>query len=675
MTRRILSITALFLTLLSAIGQDAEWMLEAEAIDPNEYFGVTSGNGMIGIVSSPQPLQVQDIVLNGVFDLYQRGRVSNILKGFNFLNMNLAVDGVQVSAENISGFTQVLDMRTGKIITTFEVPGKVRVTQEIMALRHLPYSALMDVKIEALGAVAVAPMNMIDAPNHLRDVRNHYSVIERPHIRMPLMSSVALSPTGKHTLAASVSYIVEEEEFFADEVTHIDWDYNRHWMTFRKNLKKGETFDFALVGSVISSVEVDDPFNEAERLTLYAQLEGRERLLQRHNAAWGKLWESDIIVEGNEEDQRDIHSFIYHLYAFARAGTAYSMSPMGLSGLGYNGHVFWDTEIWMFPPLLMLQPEIAKSLLEYRWEMLPQARYNAFAHGYKGAQFPWESAETGQEATPVWALTGPFQHHITADVGWAFWKYYQVTKDKAWLASRGYPMLKEVADFWVSRVERTAPGRFEIKNVVGADEYAENIDNDAYTNGMAITVLRYATEAAQELGIEANPDWNYVADNIVIEQQDGVTMEHSTYKGEIIKQADVNLLAYPLNIITGDQIEADLNYYIPKYDPLGPAMGFCTIATIQARLGQIEKAYQGYKDSYKKNEVPPFGVLAETAGGTNPYFATGAGGVLQTVLSGFGGLDFSNDGVVQSGGKLPKAWKKLTFKGIGGDEKTFEVKN
>ena len=84
------------------------------------------------------------------------------------------------------------------------------------------------------------------------------------------------------------------------------------------------------------------------------------------------------------------------------------MPPMGLSGLGYNGHAFWDTEIWMYPPLLMLQPEIAKSLLEYRWEMLPEARRNAFSHGYKGAMFPWESADTGQEATPVWALTGPF---------------------------------------------------------------------------------------------------------------------------------------------------------------------------------------------------------------------------------------------------------------------------
>ena len=103
----------------------------------------------------------------------------------------------------------------------------------------------------------------------------------------------------------------------------------------------GQTYRFALVGSAVSSAHYKDAHNEAERLTIYAALEGEERLLKRHKAAWAKLWQSDIIVEGNVDDQRDIHSMLYHLYSFVREGTAYSLSPMGLSGLGYNGHVFW----------------------------------------------------------------------------------------------------------------------------------------------------------------------------------------------------------------------------------------------------------------------------------------------------------------------------------------------
>ncbi|MBV6647701.1 MAG: glycoside hydrolase family 65 protein, partial [Cyclobacteriaceae bacterium] len=326
-------------------------------------------------------------------------------------------------------------------------------------------------------------------------------------------------------------------------------------------------------------------------------------------------------------------------------------------------------------PLLMLQPAIAKSLLEYRWEMLPMARYNAFAHGYQGAMFPWESADTGQEATPVWALTGPFQHHISGDIGWAFWKYYQVTGDREWLRNRGYPMLREIAEFWTSRVERNGPGKYEIKNVIGANEWEENIDNNAYTNGMATTVLRYATQAAKELGIAPDPDWDHVAQNIpILKFDDGTTRENATYDGVMIKQADVNLLSYPLDIVQGEQMEKDLKYYEKKMAPDGPAMGFSVLATLYARLGDVEKAYKIYKDSYKLNEVPPFGVLSETAGGTNPYFATGAGGVLQAVLAGFGGLNITDEGVTQQNATLPKAWTKLTLKGIGGDEKTFEVK-
>jgi trehalose/maltose hydrolase-like predicted phosphorylase len=350
---------------------------------------------------------------------------------------------------------------------------------------------------------------------------------------------------------------------------------------------------------------------------------------------------------------------------------------MGLSGLGYNGHVFWDTELWMYPPLLMLQPQIARSLLEYRWDKLEYAKYNAFAHGYKGAMFPWESADTGQEATPVWALTGPFQHHITGDVGWAYWKYYQVTGDKEWLKTRGYPMLKEVADFWASRVERNGPGQYDIKNVIGANEWQENIDNNAYTNGMAKLVLGYATEAANILGITADPDWAHVAENIpMMTFPDGTTKENATYNGEMIKQADVNLLAFPLGYYKDQaQIDKDLTYYEAKMSPKGPAMGVATLSALHARKNEADAAYSLYKKGYKPNEVPPFGVMSETAGGTNPYFATGAGGMLLSVLGGFGGLEITNNGIEQvARPKLPKGWKSLVMKGVGIDEKTYSVK-
>jgi hypothetical protein len=156
----------------------------------------------------------------------------------------------------------------------------------------------------------------------------------------------------------------------------------------------------------------------------------------------------------------------------------------------------------------------------------------------------------------------------------AAWNYYCVTQDKNWLREKGWPILSATADFWASRVERNGPGKYEIKNVVAADEWAENVDNNAFTNGAAKVLLQHATEAAAVLGIRANPDWTVVSENIPILQFNGITREHATYNGEGIKQGDVNLLAYPLKLITDPvQIKKDLIYYQTRVPNQGtPAM-------------------------------------------------------------------------------------------------------
>jgi trehalose/maltose hydrolase-like predicted phosphorylase len=680
MIKHLISIFACNLLIVCVHAQSSPpdaWHIVADKIDPNNYYGITVANGMIGLVSSPEPMKVKDVVLNGAYDNYLRGRVSNILKGFNFVNMNLDVDGARMSRKSVSNYRQTLDMRKAELTTTFDVGDKLEVKHSLMALRHLPYSALSIVEIKAKKDVTITPMSAIEAPEMLQDVRNYYAQIDRPHVLIPLLTSVGKSPSGKHTVAASNAFIFEEPHGSEPALIHEDWDYNMHLLKFYKKLKAGETYRFAIVGSVISSAHTIDAHNEAERLTIYAALERTERLLKRHRAAWDELWSADITIEGDVDATRDVHSAMYHLYSFARAGSALSLSPMGLSGLGYNGHVFWDTELWMYPPMLVLHPEIAKSLLEFRYNLLEQAKQNAFSHGYKGAMYPWESTTTGQEETPVWALTGPFQHHITGCVGWAAWQYYLVTKDKVWLQERGWPMLKEIADFWTSRVDRNGPGHYDIINVIGANEWEENIDNNAFTNGMAKTVLAYATDAAKALGLTPDPDWMHVANNIpILKFPDGTTRENATYNGQVIKQADVNLLAYPLKVITDPaQIKKDLDYYDPRMSPDGPAMGSAILTVSAARAGEAERAYSLWVKSYKPNEVPPFGVLSETAGGTNPYFATGAGGFLQGTLMGFGGLDITPTGIVQLKTKLPKRWKSMTITGVGVEKKTYRVGN
>jgi trehalose/maltose hydrolase-like predicted phosphorylase len=661
-----------FLALPSlASAQQTGWIIEADDIDPDNYYGVTVANGMIGIVSSAEPLKVSDTVLNGVYDFYGRGRTSNILRGFNFAGMNLDVDGERINSGNISNMRQRLNMRDAYIETTFEMEGKVSVSYTVRSLRHLPFTSLIEMEVTALQDVSIKPASVIEAPNHLSDVRNFYAVVDRPHVQIPLFTSVAESPTGKHTIAVSNSFLYDDEHM--PRYVHEDWDHNMHLVHLTKNLEAGETYRFSVVGSAVSTEHFDDPQSVAERLSLYAMLEGRERLLNRHQQAWDELWESDIIIDGNEQDQTDVRMALYHLYSFVREGSRLSLSPMGLSGLGYNGHVFWDTEIWMYPPLLILQPELARSIVDYRTDRIDEAKMKAYSHGYDGVMFPWESNDTGGEATPVWALTGPFQHHITAVVGIAFWNYYRVTQDIEWLESDGYPMLEQVADFWLSRVEEDEDGHYNIINVVAADEFAENVDNNAFTNATAISALRYATLAAKELRIEPNPRWAIVADNIpILEFEEGVTREHATYDGEMIKQADVNLLTYPLNMVQdSDQMRKNLNYYQQRVDENGPAMTHSVYSVIYSRLGDPSDAYNLFKKGFQPNKLPPFGVIAEVAGGTNPYFATGAGGMLQAVLAGFGGIELTNDGIQQIETSLPREWRSVTITGVGKDDLTI----
>lgn len=669
-------LTAISFYCSSLFAQDS-WKISATNIDSKNYYGITVANGQLGIVSSAEAFKVKDVVLAGAYDLYGRGRVSNFLKSFNLLNMYMEIDGRRLSNADVSNMQQTLDMKAASFTTSFSYKDLATVSYTYYALRQLPYSVLMDITVTAKKDFNLGSASVMEAPDALKDVQNYYNEIDRPHTTISLLTSTAKSPTGKLLLCASNAFIFSEDHGSEPRVIHEMWDNNMHLVKFAKKIKAGETYRYSIVGSSITSAHHADPLNEAERLTIFAKLQGRDRLIEMHTNAWKELWKSDIIIDGDAQSQQDVHSMLYHLYSFVREGNSNSPSPMGLSGLGYNGHVFWDTELWMFPAILQLQPQMAKSMVEYRFERLEAAKRNAFGKGYKGAMYPWESAETGVEETPVWALSGPFEHHITACVGIAAWNYYCVTQDKNWLKEKGWPILKNTADFWASRVERNSAGHYDIKNVVAADEWAENVDNNAFTNAAAKANLKYATDAAKILGIAADADWMHVANNIpILKLPDGTTSEHAAYKGEGIKQADVNLLAYPLKEITDSkQIKKDLDYYSVRVPNEGtPAMTQAIFTLLYARLGDSEKAFHFFKDAYVPNLLPPFNVIAETKGGTNPYFATGAGGIIQAVLNGFGGLEITPLGITQIKSALPKQWKSLTITGVGPERKTFTVK-
>lgn len=671
-----LTFAILLVSLLHTTAQDP-WIITAEQPHQEPYYGALVGNGMLGLLSSNEPLKLKQVVLAGLYDQYGEGRVASTIQNFNLLDLRLVIGWEDVNAASITNFKQELDMQSGTFKGSFDFKDKATIEYSYYALRHLPHTAMVDVKVKAHQRIPLVVENIVQTPTSFRDNRNYYNEVNPPHAYIPLLTTTARTPINNTLVVASNTFLFPEQHGDEPRVLHEMRHTNSHLMQFTRNIEADQEYSFSLIGNLISSEQVEDPYNQAERLTIYAKLQGHDALIAGHRKAWDKLWESDILIEGDEQAQQDIHNMLYHIYSSVREDSDYSLSPFGLSSTGYMGHVFWDTEIWMFPPLLLLQPEIAKGLINYRFKRLDAAKQNAQLHGYRGAMYPWESAKTGEEETPVWALSGPYEHHITADVALATWNYYLVTKDKVWLQEVGYPILRETATFWESRVSKKG-NRYEIKNVVCPDEWAENVDNNGYTNEAARLNLIYANAAAKVLGLPTNSRWSNIAEHITPMQQmeGGVTREHDSYSGEPIKQADVNLLAYPLKVITDkEQIKRDLVYYeqrVPKSDT--PAMTQAIFALLYSKLGDKEQAYHWFKDAYQEHLLPPFRLLAESKGGTNPYFITGAGGVLQTILMGFGGLDISpNGGIKQLKTAMPKHWKKLTLKGIGIDKKMYVI--
>lgn len=677
MKKLLLSIFSLCLC-LGSFGQHDGWNISTQ--QKENYTGIVVANGRLGLLPSSKIFGLEQVLLNNVYEKENELGVSKIVKGMNFGNLEMSLNGTKLDYQNTGNWSQTLHMKEASFSTSFDHGDLAKVTYTWYALRNVPFSAYLDIEVTALKDLDMKMVAKIETPADLKVKNTSYRVLRDLETTMPILQTVAKTRFDRHTVATSGTFIWHHinstREHLRPHLAHSYLSEQAHELSFDYKIKKGEKLRFAWTAAQCSTQDFTDPQTESERFVIYNLLNPASSLLAQHKQLWASLWQGDIEIEGDLTTQQDVRLALYHLYSFGRAGTDLSIAPMGLSSQNYNGHIFWDTELWMFPPLLLFNQDIATSLVNYRYNGLAAAQKKAAAFGFAGAMYPWEADDTGTEATPAWALTGTFEHHITADVAIAFWNYYLVTKNKSWLAQKGYPVLKSIADYWASRVSSNNDGTYSILNVVGANEFAPNVDDNAFTNGSAKMALRYAHDAAQLLGEKPNDQWLKIAEKIrILKMPDGTTKEHSNYMGERIKQADANLLAFPLGVITDKAaVLRDLRYYEPKLAEEGPAMGKAIYAVLYARMGDAETAYRLFKEGYSPNKRPPFGALAEAATSNNPYFATGAGGLLQAVLFGFGGLHIEPSGIVQRNPVLPKTWKSITIKGVGPEKKTFVVK-
>lgn len=312
----------------------------------------------------------------------------------------------------------------------------------------------------------------------------------------------------------------------------------------------------------------------------------------------------------------------------------------------------------MYPPILILHPELAETVLNYRFNHVSGALSTAQFFNYSGAMFPWESAFTGHEVCFDISSDCWIEIHITGDVAFSFQQYWRMTRDLQWLKDKAWPVLYEISKFWESRVE-AAPAStcsdsihpaaetnettcYVINNVRCVDEYANHVNNCVFTNAIAQFSLEFTAEIADILNKSIPESWKAIAKYIKIpfDQQNQIHLEYDGYsQGQKIKQADVTLLAFPLQYPMSKSIQLnDLLYYASVTDPAGPAMTWSMYAVDFLQLGYEQEAFSSFNRSYQPYVHPPFGVWWETESGGAPNFITGAGGFLQGILFGYVGM-------------------------------------
>ncbi len=419
-----------------------------------------------------------------------------------------------------------------------------------------------------------------------------------------------------------------------------------------------------------------------------------------------------MAVEGDEVAQRALRFAIYHLNSAANPADArVSIGARALTGDAYLGHVFWDTEIFLLPFYTFTWPAAARALLLYRFHTLPAARAKATRLGYRGALYAWESADSGEEATPPYVVMpdgqvitircGTDEQHISADIAYAVWQYWQATGDAAFLRDAGAEMLLETARFWASRAALESDGRYHIRNVIGPDEYHEGVDDNAFTNVLAQWNLERGLEVAALLRarwpdrwagllqrLDLSPEeldvWRDVASRLVIgldersglfEQfagffnlepidlaayeprsvpMDVVLGRERTQRSQVIKQADVVLLLALLwDRFTPEQRAANFRYYEPRSSH-GSSLSPALHALVAARLGDVDLAARYFRQA---TAIDLDDTLGNAAGGV--HIAT-LGGLWQVVVFGFAGLSLCPDGL-RLDPHLPKSLRRLGF--------------
>jgi beta-phosphoglucomutase len=715
----------------ACLSRAAAWRVSETSFTPeNQHHHetiFTIGNGYLstrGSLEERYPNDRQATFIHGMWDDVPIG-FTELANSPDWLALDIWVDGHHFDMREglITDYARYLDLRTGKLFRRMQwTPGN---GQEEIELVFERFTSLADQHVLAMS-IQITPLSGLASVQIRAQLDSHVDNEGIVHWNMISQFSsaqradiVMRTRQSDKTLAMSMRLVDRNGgvQFSASDCRGCPG------IIASAEIKPGQSLKLEKITSIYTSRDINDPLEAAKAKVDIASSPGYATLQRANVAAWGDFWEaSDLVIEGDDEAQLAVRHSLFQLRIAAPTNDEYcSIAAKTLSGFGYRGHVFWDNEIFILPFFTFTQPKLARNLLMYRHHTLPGARRKAAGNGFKGAQYSWESAESGDEITPTWVphfsdktrlvriWTGDIEIHITADIAYGMHQYWQVTGDDEFWREVGVPLILETAVFWGERVEKEGD-KFAIRDIIGPDEYHDHVDNNAYTNRLvqwhletAIDALdwlqTYAPKEAARLVdlLEITPallyHWQNIRDNLII-LQDGDTglieqfegffrlkeVDWQAYKdrndsmqfllgieganeSQVLKQADVIMLLCLLRErYNKNTWRANWKYYNLRTDhnygsSLSPAM----YAWAACEMGETELAYEHFMRAARAD-------LANVRGNTKDgIHAASAGGLWQAAVFGFAGLCLVDDGITLNP-QLPAHWTRLAFRvQIGGN--------
>jgi len=466
-------------------------------------------------------------------------------------------------------------------------------------------------------------------------------------------------------------------------------------------LRRGEALALTRKTVYADSIRHADAANAARSLAEGLRSSGFEELAAEQTERLGRFWAgSEVAVSGDPATDEGLRYGLFQLRQSAPRDGRSNIPAKGLSGEGYEGHYFWDTEIYMAPFFVYTNPAAARDLLVYRHSILDGARIHARDMGQrKGAAYPWRTI-AGRECSAYYP-SGSAQYHINADIAYAYWSYYEATLDLSFLAEAGAEVLFETARTWLE-IGHFDGQEFRIESVTGPDEYSCLVDNNFYTNAMARFNLEKAVEARSIL-LEKSPgalydiaariglsgaeveDWGraarrmylpYDAGRDISPQDDGFLRKAvwnlaeegeadrplllhyhhlAIIRRQVCKQADVVLAHFLLPGIVAQSTARNSYLYYERVTTHDSSLSYAVFSAMAARLGDAEKAYRYFRETVRLDLDDAHGNAKDG------IHAANMGGSWLALVFGFGGFRPLGDAIAVDP-VIPSAWKGYSFR-------------